>query len=75
MHDSVLFANPQVFEQPESDVRLEPENDFLVLVETGAGNSLSCLLGLIHASATAFLKSWCDNKYIFLIPFSILTWN
>ena len=65
MHDPVLFATPQVFEQPESDDRLEPENEFFFLVDTGEGNYSSCYLGLIHASATAFLKSWCDNKYVF----------
>ena len=65
MHDPVFFDTTQVFEQPESDDRLEPENDFLFIVETGAGNSSYSSLGLIHASATAFLKSWCNNKYIF----------
>ena len=65
MRDPVLFATPQVFEQPESDDRIEPENALLFLVETGSGNSSSCSLGLIHASTTAFLKSWCDNKSFF----------
>ena len=73
MHDPVFFATPQVFEQPESDDRLDSENDFLFLVYTGAGNYSSWSLGLIHASATAFLKSWCDSKSFFLIPFSRLT--
>ena len=35
MRDPVFFATPKVFEQPESDDRLEPENDFLFLVDTG----------------------------------------
>ena len=65
MRNPVFFATPQVFEQPESDDRLEPENALLFLVDTGAGNSSSCSLGLIYASATAFLKSWCDNKSFF----------
>ena len=38
MLDPVFFATPQVFEQPETDDRLEPENDFLFLVDTEAGN-------------------------------------
>ena len=65
MRNPVLFATPQVFEQPESDERLEPENNFLFLVDAGAGNSSSFSLGLIHTSETAFLKSWCDNKSFF----------
>ena len=69
MPDPVFFATLQVFEQPESDDRLEPKNDFLFLVYTGAGNSSSLYLGLIHASATDFLKSWCDNN---LFIYSVL---
>ena len=65
MRDPVFFANPQVFEQPDSDDRLEPENDFLFRVDAGAGDSSSCSIELIHASATDFLKSWCDNKSFF----------
>ena len=63
MRDPIFFANPQVFEQLESDDKLEPKNAFLFLVDTGAGNSLYCSRGLIHASETAFLKSWCNNKF------------
>ena len=65
MNGPVFFATPRVFEQPESDDRLEPENDFLFLVDTGEDDSSSCSLRLIHASATSFLKSWCDNKSFF----------
>ena len=62
MRDPVLFATPQVFEQPESDDRLGPEKEFFFLVDTGEGNYSSFYLGLIHAIATDILKSWCDNK-------------
>ena len=65
MRDTVFFATPQVFEQPESDDRLEPENSFLFIVDTEEGNSSSCSFGLIHVSATDFLKSCCDNKSFF----------
>ena len=64
MHNPIFFATQQVFEQPDSDDRLEPENAFLFLVDTGVGNYSSCSLGLIHASATDFLKTGCDNKYL-----------
>ena len=35
MRDPVFFATPQVFEQPESDNRLEPENYFLFSLTQG----------------------------------------
>ena len=65
MRNPVLFDTPQVFEQTEFDDRLEAENALLFLVDTGAVISSYCSLGLIHASATAFLKSWCDHKSFF----------
>ena len=46
-----------------TDLNLKVPSSFLLT--RGAGNSSYFSLGLIYASATAFLKSWCNNKYFF----------
>ena len=62
MRDPVFFATLQVFKQPESDDRLEPENDFLFLVDT-----VPVIIHLVHLdwSMQAQQLSWNHGAIFF----------